>query len=573
MWRTFINLEVLKPILMKKLVAFVLFITAWSVSYCQNVSFGTFAGVGGNFNTMFGYGAGFSNMADGNTFMGHSAGTNTLSGGQNTFIGFKSGFSNVSATQNHFIGYQSGFNNTTGFLNHFDGNNSGFSNTTGTENQFIGNGSGFMNTSGGMNLFIGYIAGRENTTASNNTFIGNRSGGKNTTGSNNYFSGFQSGFNNVSGSNNNFIGFRAGFSNVSGSGNLFIGNNAGYSETGSNKLYIDNSETASPLIYGDFAADLLTIHGKLGVGTTTPTSIIEVVGDDKSDLRIRTKSENAGWGMILRQDPSLDGLIQMGGRNLRIESGWDKALILGTEQFSAYGGKVLIPGGNVGIRSSNPEHLLQVKYAYCDGNTWYNVSDKNMKENFARVKQNESILDKIMELPIQYWNYKGDNTNRHIGPTAQDFHQVFGLGNNDKAISTIDESGVALAAIQELNTQTQELKRLLEEQQQLIASLLQAKIENAENTISAETGLNLHQNQPNPFQRDTKITMDIPQTVKQATLYVYDLQGKTVQQQPIPGRGATSIVVEGGKLSSGVYLYMLIADGKATGVKRMILTE
>jgi hypothetical protein len=248
-------------------------------------------------------------------------------------------------------------------------------------------------------------------------------------------------------------------------------------------------------------------------------------------------------------------------------------LILGTEHYNTYGGKVLVPGGNVGIRSSNPEFLLQVQNAYCDGNTWYNVSDKNMKENFARIRQTESILDKVMELPIQYWNYKGDKTNRHIGPTAQDFHKVFGLGNNDKAISTIDESGVALAAIQELNQQTQELKKLLEQQQQLIASLLQVKAETPENINQSETGLKLHQNQPNPFQRDTKITMDIPGDVRQAMLYVYDLQGKTVQQQDISGRGTTTAVVEGGKLSSGIYLYMLIADGKTTGVKRMVLTK
>jgi len=48
----------------------------------------------------------------------------------------------------------------------------------------------------------------------------------------------------------------------------------------------------------------------------------------------------------------------------------------------------------------------------------------------------------------------------HIGPTAQDFKKVFGVGENDKTISTIDPSGIALAAIKELNSQNRELKEV-----------------------------------------------------------------------------------------------------------------
>ncbi len=49
---------------------------------------------------------------------------------------------------------------------------------------------------------------------------------------------------------------------------MFIGFYAGYSETGSNKLFIDISNTSSPLIYGEFNNDFVTINGKLGIGTT-----------------------------------------------------------------------------------------------------------------------------------------------------------------------------------------------------------------------------------------------------------------------------------------------------------------
>ncbi len=49
------------------------------------------------------------------------------------------------------------------------------------------------------------------------------------------------------------------------------------------------------------------------------------------------------------------------------------------------------------------------------------------------------------------WNYRSqDAAIRHIGPVAQDFYAAFGVGEDDRHISTIDADGVALAAIQGL---------------------------------------------------------------------------------------------------------------------------
>ena len=57
---------------------------------------------------------------------------------------------------------------------------------------------------------------------------------------------------------------------------------------------------------------------------------------------------------------------------------------------------------------------------------------------------------------------------------SQDFHAIFGLGDNDKALSTFDPAGVALAAIQELYKRSLELEektRQFEKQQREIAAL------------------------------------------------------------------------------------------------------
>jgi hypothetical protein len=38
-----------------------------------------------------------------------------------------------------------------------------------------------------------------------------------------------------------------------------------------------------------------------------------------------------------------------------------------------------------------------------------------------------------------------------MGPVAQDFHEAFALGHDEKHIASVDADGVALAAIQGLN--------------------------------------------------------------------------------------------------------------------------
>ena len=94
------------------------------------------------------------------------------------------------------------------------------------------------------------------------------------------------------------------------------------------------------------------------------------------------------------------------------------------------------------------------------GGTWTNSSDQNLKENFTPIDRQE-LLELLSTLPISRWNYKTeDDGAKHIGPTAQDFYARFGLGGDDKAISTIDPAGIALAAIQELYRKTKEIDEL-----------------------------------------------------------------------------------------------------------------
>jgi hypothetical protein len=86
------------------------------------------------------------------------------------------------------------------------------------------------------------------------------------------------------------------------------------------------------------------------------------------------------------------------------------------------------------------------------------TSDRDRKANFASV-DTADMLRRVRELPIATWNYTSDDPAiRHIGPMAQDFATLFGVGADDRRIHAVDGQGVALAAIQGLIAEIEHLR-------------------------------------------------------------------------------------------------------------------
>ncbi len=85
------------------------------------------------------------------------------------------------------------------------------------------------------------------------------------------------------------------------------------------------------------------------------------------------------------------------------------------------------------------------------GGVWVNTSDRASKTALQTV-DTRSVLKKLAALPITTWSYLNESAaTRRMGPMAQEFFAAFGLGDDDKGISTVDAAGVAFAAIQGLN--------------------------------------------------------------------------------------------------------------------------
>ena len=248
----------------------------------------------GNDNTFIGYMAGTAHKSKGgnvfigskageletdgeqNILIGESTGTNITTGSYNVMMGFQAGINTSEGISNVFIGQQAGLTNTLGCYNVFLGHNAGYYNVgsgefgfPGNYNVFIGYASGYRNTEGQSNVFLGHNAGVNNTTGRYNTYMGRSVGSQIKEGNFNVFIGAQAAQFKTRGSNNVYIGNSAGGNNEKGSGNVFIGYNAGYSEQDSALLYIENSNSAVPLIGGDFDADKVAINGKADAAGAT----------------------------------------------------------------------------------------------------------------------------------------------------------------------------------------------------------------------------------------------------------------------------------------------------------------
>jgi hypothetical protein len=135
-------------------------------------------------------------------------------------------------------------------------------------------------------------------------------------------------------------------------------------------------------------------------------------------------------------------------------------------------------GGALGIMNGGAHAVLNWSNGVVavTGNVYANgvqlTSDRNAKEHFTALNP-QSVLAKVAAMPITEWNYKSENADdKHIGPMAQDFHEAFGLnGNDDKHISAVDGTGVALSAIQGLNQEVEDLKTENAELKQRLATL------------------------------------------------------------------------------------------------------
>lgn len=227
-------------------------------------------------NTAVGFQAGTA-LSTGvkNTLLGHRAGAGISTGTDNVCIGVDVG-GTLNGVRNVYIAGRSLTGSTTDTIrigvDASGGNNSiaiGVQSNARIAGVAIGRSAG-LNNSGDFIVAVG--SGTQ--AAGGATAVGHDS----RAGVNSVSIGLRAGEGTTGAANNTIIGYWAGLHST-GSRNVFIGFQAGRYETNSDRLYIENSNSTSPLIYGEFDNDLVRINGSFeatggyGFGGQTASAI------------------------------------------------------------------------------------------------------------------------------------------------------------------------------------------------------------------------------------------------------------------------------------------------------------
>ena len=240
------------------------------------------------------------------------------------------------------------------------GGNEGLVNlTSGDNNVAVGDQSLADTTTGSQNTAIGEMSLKSNTTGAGNTALGRFSLYSNTTGGDNVAVGVGALTANIEGSQNTAIGSAAGSNNVIGTGNVFIGYMAGSQTSGSNMLVIDNSSTNTPLIYGDFAQESLTINGNLNVtgGLNLPSiamdEIISTTGQRLLSYDQATGAVHIGQSSMVFYDSS--GAVG-NGTDIMTSSVGKIQIGQNSTDVTSFVGEVNVP------TPTKPEHAATKRY-------------------------------------------------------------------------------------------------------------------------------------------------------------------------------------------------------------------
>lgn len=262
-----------------------------------------------------------------------------------------------------------------GFYNTGIGTNALLQNQTGFLNTAIGTEALSLGTLARRNIAIGALAGKDidadfNIAIGINAMSGRKYGNRNTV-----------------------IGYEAGLFAGSpatvDSANVLIGYKAGYGiNLGSNKLYIANSETINPLIWGDFNLKYLGVNGKIGINTKTPANTLHV--NETFATNTFASFTNSVTGSTINDGLTV-GINAVG--NAYVLHKENKNLSIGTNNSLAMN---IRPDGNIGIGISPADFKLQVfngDFAITnqlDNKTW-GLNYNSASDYFGIFENNTSI--------------------------------------------------------------------------------------------------------------------------------------------------------------------------------------
>ncbi len=84
------------------------------------------------------------------------------------------------------------------------------------------------------------------------------------------------------------------------------------------------------------------------------------------------------------------------------------------------------------------------------------------------------------------------------------------------------------------------------------------------------SGIELRQNRPNPTDETTAIQYTLPKDMTDANLVVFDLNGRTINSQPINDQNGI-VELSTRNWAAGTYIYAVVVDGRPLARKKMLV--
>ncbi len=213
------------------------------------------------------------------------------------------------------------------------------------------------------------------------------------------------------------------------------------------------------------------------------------------------------------------------------------------------------------------------------GTSFIDYSDSRLKRDITDIE--ESKFTGIYSLMPKEYNFNNENNffpenddalkHKHFGLIAQDVVKIFPeLVSEDStgilSLNYIELIPLLIGAIKEQQKTIESIQAQLNDGNIKSSESLSEVIENSQSS-------SLMQNRPNPFSENTVIEFYLADEVKDAKMYIYNMNGTQLKSIELHQKRDGSITIDGSELQAGMYMYSLIVDGQVIDTKRMILTD
>ncbi len=546
----------------------------------------------GNYNTATGA-LSLSNNSTGfgNSASGAQALLNNVIGGRNTANGIDALFSNSTGNDNTGNGAYTLFANNAGNNNTANGSQSLYSNTNGYSNVGIGVSALYNNITGHNLVAVGDSAlyNQVVNSSSNyaNTAIGSKALYSNTTGPENTAIGYQALYSNSTGDENTATGYQALYSNT---GEWNMGN--GYQALYSNTSGYFNTADGNRALYSNTTGSSNTANGDYAQSSnTTGTRNTAVGGNTLITNSTGSNITVLGWGA----DVTTDGFINEMALGYNAKVNASNKVVVGNSSVTSIGGQVgwstfsdgrfktNIKGNVPGLLFINKLQPVTYTVELRKFDKFLGIKDSMINSMASEYDKNEKkirtgFIAQDVEKAAQQTDYDFDGVNH-----PQSDKDNYSLDYADfvpSLVKAVQQLSVKNDSLQDQNkSQQSEIDNLQNQINQLRSILTSSSsvcVDNqksTEQTIDLGMQATLSQNIPNPFDGITTINYFLPLNSGNAYISFTNSTGQVLKQQKLSGNGKGIINIKANELSSGIYQYSLIVDGKIISTKQMVLVK